>query len=111
MTAFPGPPYGRARGPDGTASSAAGLAAALSVVGSRNGFCFTSFVTLPPLMHWVHTRSDEFVPLPTVTRIRWRFGLNFRFVMPVIYVPTPPRYFALPRIVTWLPIEKPLPQT
>jgi len=46
------------------------LAAALSAVGRRNGFCFTSFVTLPPLMHWVQTSSEELVPLPTVTRIR-----------------------------------------
>src|SRR5205814_2640209 len=31
------------------------------------------------------------------------FGLNFRAVMPVIFVPTPPRYLALPRCVIWLP--------
>ena len=37
---------GRARGPDGTASSAAGRAA-FSTVGRRNGFCRTSFATLP----------------------------------------------------------------
>jgi hypothetical protein len=31
------------------------------------------------------------------------FGLNLRAVTPVTFVPTPPRYFALPRCVTWLP--------
>jgi len=24
----------------------------------------------------------------------WRFGLNFRRLVPVIFLPTPPRYFA-----------------
>src|SRR4028118_771266 len=31
--------------------------------------------------------------------------------MPVIFVPTPPRYFFLPRVVTWLPNEVFLPLT
>lgn len=100
---------GRARGPDGTTSSA--VVFGFSTVGRRNGFCLTSFVTLPERMHWVQTSSDVLVPCPTVTRRRWRFGLNFRREMPVTFVPTPPRYFALPRIVTVFPMENPLPQT
>jgi len=39
----------------------------------------------------------------------WMFGLNLRAVMPVILVPTPPRYLALPRCVTWLPNDVFLP--
>src|ERR1700722_1200426 len=31
------------------------------------------------------------------------FGLNLRLLMPVIFVPTPPRYLALPRWVTLFP--------
>ena len=46
-----------------------------------------------------------------MTRTRCKFGLNCRLVMPVTLVPTPPRYFALPRIVTVLPTAGPLPQT
>jgi hypothetical protein len=40
-----------------------------------------------------------------------KFGLNCRFEIPVTLVPTPPKYFALPRIVTRFPITGPLPQT
>src|SRR4051812_1444270 len=43
--------------------------------------------------------------------MRWRFGLKVRRLMPVIFVPTPPRYFFLPRVVTWLPNEVFLPLT
>src|SRR5262249_35074676 len=46
-----------------------------------------------------------------VTRTRCRFGLNWRRLMPVTLVPTPPRYFALPRSVIELPMTGPLPQT
>src|SRR3954462_14211264 len=31
------------------------------------------------------------------------FGLNLRAVIPVTFVPTPPRYLALPRWVIWFP--------
>jgi hypothetical protein len=31
--------------------------------------------------------------------------------MPVIFVPTPPKYFFLPRVVTLLPSWAPLPHT
>jgi len=41
----------------------------------------------------------------------WRFGVNRRLVIPVILVPTPPKYFALPRVSTWLPTEADFPQT
>src|SRR4051794_28612296 len=43
--------------------------------------------------------------------MRWRFGLKTRRVMPVHLVPTPPRYFALPRWVTLLPNDVFLPLT
>src|SRR3954468_4376879 len=37
---------------------------------------------------------------PSITaRTVWMFGLNLRCEMPVIFVPTPPRYLALPRVV------------
>src|SRR5439155_20426428 len=39
----------------------------------------------------------------TTARTFWMFALNLRAVMPVILVPTPPRYLALPRCVIWLP--------
>ncbi len=62
-------------------------------------------------MHWVQTSLVALAPLGRVTRRRCRFGLNFRRVIPVIFVPTPPRYFCLPRMVTEFPIENPFPQT
>src|SRR3954468_1697706 len=40
---------------------------------------------------------------PTTARTFCIFGLNLREEMPVILVPTPPRYFALPRWVFWCP--------
>ncbi len=36
---------------------------------------------------------------------------EFRRLMPVILVPTPPRYFAFPRWVTWLPMTGFFPHT
>src|SRR5207253_8785949 len=42
--------------------------------------------------------------LPSTTaRTFWMLGLNLREEMPVILVPTPPRYLALPRWVFWCP--------
>src|ERR1700761_5072572 len=43
--------------------------------------------------------------------IRWRFGWNVRRLTPVVFLPTPPRYLALPRSVFWLPNEVFLPLT
>src|SRR2546430_12213632 len=43
--------------------------------------------------------------------MRCRFGEKVRLVMPVVLRPTPPKYFALPRRVIWLPITGFLPQT
>lgn len=40
-----------------------------------------------------------------------KFGVKRRLVIPVILVPTPPKYFALPRVSTWLPTDADLPQT
>jgi hypothetical protein len=61
-------------------------------------------------MHWVQTRIRVLVPPAVVMRTRWRFGLNSRRLMPVTFVPTPPRYLARPRVRTWLPICTCLPQ-
>src|SRR5215213_2701488 len=37
---------------------------------------------------------------PSITaRTVWMLGLNLRLERPVIFVPTPPRYLALPRVV------------
>src|SRR3990172_3077216 len=64
-----------------------------------NGAARTTFVTAPLLRHLVQTLI-ALLPFGVVTFTRCRFGLNFRRVIPVIFVPTPPRYFFLPRVVT-----------
>ena len=61
-------------------------------------------------MHWVQTLAVLFVPFAVVILSVCKFGLNCRREMPVIFVPTPPRYFALPRVVTLLPMTGFLPQ-
>ena len=66
-------------------------------------------MTAPLRMHWVQTRRVLLV-LPTVTCTVCRLGLNWRREMPVTLVPTPPKYLALPRMVTELPITGFLPQ-
>ena len=48
-------------------------------------------------------RADVYrlvAPLGVETFTRCKFGLNLRRVMPVTLVPTPPKYFCLPRVVT-----------
>src|SRR4051794_10817076 len=59
----------------------------------------------------VATRMCVVVPLGSQMWMRCRFGLNVRREMPVHLVPTPPRYFALPRVVMWLPNDVVLPLT
>ena len=86
----------------------AGLA--LDCVGSLNGALLIRLVTAPERMHCVQMRTVLLVPEGVVMRTRCKLGLNVRFEMPVILVPTPPRYFALPRIVTLLPTTGVLPQ-
>ena len=86
------------------------VAAALGWFGRRNGTALIRLTTAPLLRHCVQTWSVLFVPFAVVIRTRCRFGLNCRRVMPVIFVPTPPRYLALPRVVTWLPSSGPLPR-
>src|SRR5262249_46215314 len=61
-------------------------------------------------MHRVQTNRLVFV-FPIVTRSRCRFGLNRRLAIPVTLVPTPPKYLALPRVVTRFPVTAVLPQT
>src|SRR5947207_1404924 len=43
--------------------------------------------------------------------MRWRLGLKVRRLTPVVFLPTPPRYLALPRVVMWLPNDVFLPLT
>ena len=62
------------------------------------------------LNNWILTSMFVFVR-PTVTFRRCKFGLNCRRAMPVTLVPTPPKYFALPRVVTRFPMLADLPQT
>ena len=71
---------------------------------TSNGFVLTVFRIAPLRMHWVQTRIVLFVPLGNVTWTFCRLGTNLRRVIPVFFVPTPPRYFALPRVSTRLPI-------
>ena len=55
---------------------------------------------VPTGLHVHPGETDLLVPLGVVTWTLCRFGLNCRREIPVILVPTPPKYFALPRIVT-----------
>jgi len=68
--------------------------------GNVKGEVRINLATAPLRMHCVQTRSRLGVPSAVVTRTRWRFGRNFRRVMPVIFVPTPPRYLGFPRLAT-----------
>jgi hypothetical protein len=45
----------------------------------------------------------------TMARTFWMFGLNLRLVTPVMFLPTPPRYLALPRLAIELPADVFLP--
>src|SRR5688572_16973346 len=79
--------------------------------GSLKGRCLTALRTAPARMHCVQTLTvlvpPDFVAILSVCRL----GMNLRRVMPVILVPTPPKYLALPRVSTWLPIWGRLPHT
>src|SRR5580658_5004159 len=62
----------------------------------------TGLTIRPALMALALTLILTICP-STTARTFWMFGRNLRAVIPVILVPTPPRYFALPRWVIWLP--------
>jgi hypothetical protein len=68
--------------------------------GTLNGAARMTFVTAPLRKHWVQTLIALFEPVGVVTRTCCRFGRNLRRLIPVIFVPTPPKYFFLPRVVT-----------
>ena len=70
----------------------------------------TALSMTPERRHWVQTRTDLVEPSSTMTFTLCRFGLNFRRVIPVILVPTPPRYLGLPRVVTEFPTWVRFPQ-
>ena len=75
-----------------------------------NGFDLTRRVTAPLRKHCVQIRTALAVPFSVVIRTRCKLGLNWRRLIPVTFVPTPPRYFALPRVETEFPIMEPFPQ-
>ena len=79
--------------------------------GSLKGACRMVLTTAPLRRHCVHTRIDFRVPLGVLTCTFCKFGLNVRREIPVTLVPTPPRYFALPRCVIELPIAGFFPHT
>lgn len=62
-------------------------------------------------MHCTQTRKVFTSPEGIETLMVCRLGVKRRFVIPVILVPTPPKYFAFPRVSTWLPTEADFPQT
>lgn len=78
---------------------------------NSNGFVLTVLRTTPERMHWTQTRMVLLAPEGSVQWTRWRLGTNWRRVIPVIFVPTPPKYFALPRVSIRLPVWTDLPQT
>ena len=79
--------------------------------GNLNGLAFTAFLIRPLRMHCTHTFMALAPPPSCWTRTFCKLGRNCRRVIPVIFVPTPPRYFALPRVSTELPLDGFLPQT
>src|SRR3954451_17518903 len=83
--------------------------ALLGSCGTLNGAARTIFVIAPLRMHCVQTSSALWLPFAVETFTRCRLGLNVRRLMPVTFVPTPPKYFFLPRVVTRLPICALLP--
>src|SRR5687767_11414902 len=61
-----------------------------------NGFTLTGLTTSP--LRIAEADTHTFFTSPSTTHLTfWRFGLNFRRLVPRIFLPTPPRYFALPR--------------
>jgi hypothetical protein len=79
-------------------------------LGNANGLLRTALRIRPLRMHCVQTRMVFTSPLGIEALITCRLGKNRRRVMPVIFVPTPPKYLALPRVSTMLPTEGVLPQ-
>ena len=72
-------------------------------MGKANGLFRTALRIRPLRMHWVQTRIVRTVPLGNATLIDCRLGMKRRRVIPVILVPTPPKYVAVPRVSTMLP--------
>ena len=70
----------------------------------------TALSTTPLRRHRVQTRTDLVEPSSVTTFTLCKLGLNFRRVIPVILVPTPPRYLGLPRVFTEFPIWVRFPQ-
>ena len=77
---------------------------------SLNGAALTTRVTAPLFRHCAQMNTVLCVPFSVEIRTLRRFGLKTRRVMPVTFVPTPPRYLARPRVWTTLPTCFPLPQ-
>ena len=62
----------------------------------------SGLTTRPIRIALAETLIRQILP-STTARTRWMFGLNFRLVIPVTFLPIPPRYFALPRREMLLP--------
>lgn len=71
--------------------------------GNANGLARTALRMRPLRMHCVQTRIVRTSPLGSEALMACRFGKKRRRVMPVILVPTPPKYLALPRVSIILP--------
>ena len=65
-------------------------------------YFYKAFVTLPALIHLVHTFIFFMVP-SNFALTRCKFILNFLLVFPVIFRPTPPFHFANPLRSIWFP--------
>jgi hypothetical protein len=76
------------------------VAAASSSCVNLNGVFLTCFLTAPLRRHCTQTRTVFVAPFAAVVRTSCKLGLKARREMPVTFVPTPPRYFALPRVST-----------
>lgn len=66
-------------------------------------------MSFPLLIHFAQTRIF-FIFLSMTTCFDWRLGKNFRLVIPVVFLPTPPFFLAKPRRVIEFPVSADFPQ-
>ena len=75
------------------------------------GFLAFFFYTLIGNAYTALTQTRiRLIELPTWHWISCRFGRKNRRLMPRTLTPLPPRYFGLPLLTYWLPLEGRLPQ-
>jgi hypothetical protein len=97
-------------GAEGLVTGDAPMATASALRATLKGAFRTCLRIAPERTHCVQARTVLDVPLAVVVRTFCKFGKNVRRVIPVIFVPTPPRYFALPLVSTLFPRLRPFPQ-